>query len=84
MKNEVIKQKRVCEYTNEKITEILVNKTPIVQLTAMSKRDQKYSGFDARSRFYVHNYTNDLNLKYFYPTARSIKQVIEYFERKLV
>jgi len=68
-------KKQVCEFTNDKFTNVYVNDVLVVRLTAMNKKN---SGFDSRAKFLVHNYSNELNVAFWNRTARSIKQVIEF------
>jgi hypothetical protein len=63
------------------ITTILVNGIEVVELKPIKKAVKE--GYDSRVRFTVHNYKNELGLKYWYSGARSIKQVIEDLEYQL-
>jgi hypothetical protein len=63
------------------ITTILINGVKILKLIPIKKAVRE--GYDSRVKFTVSNYNNELGLKYWFSSARTIKQVIEDLEKQL-
>jgi hypothetical protein len=46
-------------------------------------RNAVKEGCDSRDKYYVHNITNSFNVKIYLNTARSLKEVVKYLEKKI-
>ena len=47
-------------------------------------RNAVKEGCDSRDKYYIQNITNSFNLRKFICNARSIKQVVQHFEKQLI
>ena len=71
--------KKITILKNENLRIICVNGEEICFLSPI--RNAVKEGCDSRDKYYVHNINNSFNLKPFVINARSIKQVIQHFEK---
>lgn len=60
---------------NEKLIKVRIDGELICVLRKVKNAVKE--GYDSRVKFTVHNYRNELGLKFIYSGARTIKQVVE-------
>lgn len=61
---------------------ICINDEEVCLLTPI--RNAVKEGCDSRDKYYIENITNSFNLRKFICNARSIKEVIQHFEKQLI
>jgi hypothetical protein len=71
--------KKITILKNENLRIICVNGEEICFLSPI--RNAVKEGCDSRDKYYVHNMSNSFNLKPFVNNARSIKQVVQHFQK---
>ena len=74
-------KKETCYLTRQKQTLIYVNGELICYLVPIKNAVKE--GCDSRDKYYVQNVTNSLNVRPFIFNGRSIKQVIQHFEKSI-
>ena len=74
-------KKETCYLTRQKQTLIYVDGELICYLVPIKNAVKE--GCDSRDKYYVQNVTNSLNVRPFIFNGRSIKQVIQHFEKSI-
>lgn len=74
-------QKQTCDLTRQKQTLIYIDGELICYLVPIKNAVKE--GCDSRDKYYVQNITNSLNVRPFIFNGRSIKQVIQHFEKSI-
>jgi hypothetical protein len=73
----IMVQVTILKNKNERI--LCVNGEEICELTLIHNAVK--NGYDSRDKYYVRNITNSFNVRPFINNARSIKEVIEHFQK---
>jgi len=77
--NTITTKKETCELTRIKQTLIYINGEIVCYLVPIKNAVKE--GCDSRDKYYVHNLTNSFNVRPFIFNGRSIKQVVQHFEK---
>lgn len=73
-------KKETCDLTRQKQTLIYVDGELICYLVPIKNAVKE--GCDSRDKYYVQNISNSFNVRFIF-NARSIKQVIQHFEKSI-